>query len=137
MQLKRGVKQMLAEANAEIDTLSVHNAVPLVDDPDVIFVDIREQAERVEGTIPGSVHAPRAFLEFQADPESDAHNRAFSSGRLLILFCRSGGRSALATKLLMDMGIPNVCHIAGGFAAWEAAGAPMAPGEPVGRHGQG
>ena len=129
MKPRRGVKQMLAEANAQIDTLSVHDGVPLVEDPDVIFVDIREREERRQGTIPGSVHAPRSFLEFQADPESDAHNRVFSSGRRLILFCRSGGRSALATKLLMDMGIPNVVHIAGGFAAWEAAGAPVVPGE--------
>jgi rhodanese-related sulfurtransferase len=128
MQLKRGVKQMLAEANAQIDTLAVHDAAALVDDPKVIFVDVRDQEERRQATIPGSVHAPRSFLEFQADPESEAHNPVFSSGRRLILFCRSGGRSTLATKLLMDMGVPGVTHIAGGFAAWEAAGAPVAPG---------
>lgn len=129
MQLKRGVKQMLADANAQIDTVSVHDAVPLVEDPEVIFVDIREQVERAQSTIPGSVHAPRAFLEFQADPDSDIHNRVFSSGRRLILFCRSGGRSTLAAKLLTDMGVPNVAHVAGGIAAWEAAGAPVVPGE--------
>lgn len=126
MSLKRGVKQMLAEANAEIDTVSVHDAVGLLEDPDVVFVDIREQVERAQGTVPGSAHAPRAFLEFQADPESDAHNPVFSSGRRLLLFCRSGGRSALAAKTLVDMGVPNVAHIAGGFAAWEAAKAPVA-----------
>lgn len=124
MSLKRGVKRLLAEANAEIDTVSVHDAVALLNDPQVVFVDIREQVERAQGTVPGSVHAPRAFIEFQADPESDAHNAAFSSGKRLLLFCRSGGRSALATKTLVDMGVPNVAHIAGGFAAWEAAGAP-------------
>ncbi len=129
MELKRGVKQMLAEANAQIDTVSVHDAVKLVEDPEVIFVDIREQAERLQGTVPGSVHAPRAFLEFQADPQSDMHNRVFSSGRRLLLFCRSGGRSTLAAKLLVDMGVPNVAHIAGGFAAWQAAGGPVVPGE--------
>lgn len=125
MSLKHGVKQMLAEANARIDTISVHDAVSMVNEPDVIFVDIREQAERAQGTIPGSAHAPRAFIEFQADPESDAHNPVFSSGKRLVLFCRSGGRSALATRTLLDMGVPNVAHIAGGFAAWEAADAPV------------
>ncbi|MBK81127.1 MAG: hypothetical protein CMQ43_09485 [Gammaproteobacteria bacterium] len=125
MSLKRGVKQMLAEANAEIDTVSVHDAVSLLDDPEVVFVDIREHVERAQGTVPGSAHAPRAFLEFQADPESDAHNKVFSSGKRLLLFCRSGGRSALAAKTLVDMGVPNVAHIAGGFAAWEAAKAPV------------
>ncbi|MEQ8485878.1 MAG: rhodanese-like domain-containing protein [Pseudomonadales bacterium] len=126
MSLKRGVKRMLAEANAEIDTVSVHDAVSLLNDSDVVFVDIREQVERAQGTVPGSAHAPRAFLEFQADPESDAHNKVFSSGKRLLLFCRSGGRSALAAKTLLDMGVPNVAHIAGGFAAWEAASAPVA-----------
>ncbi len=129
MQVKRGVKQMLADANARIETVSVHDALRHVEDPGVIFVDIREQGERLVGTIPGSVHAPRAFLEFLADPESDMHNRVFSSGRRLLLFCRSGGRSTLATGLLVDMGIPDVAHIAGGFAAWEAAGGPVVPGE--------
>lgn len=125
MALKRGLKQMLAEANAEIDTVSVHDALWLVNDPEVVFVDIREQVERAQGTVPGSAHAPRAFLEFQADPESEAHNPVFSSGKRLLLFCRSGGRSALAAKTLQDMGVPNVAHIAGGFAAWEAARAPV------------
>ncbi len=125
MALKRGVQQMLAQANAEIDTVSVNDALWLVNDPQVVFVDIREQVERAQGTVPGSAHAPRAFLEFQADPESDAHNPVFSSGKRLLLFCRSGGRSALAAKTLQDMGVPNVAHIAGGFAAWEAARAPV------------
>jgi len=125
MQLKRGVKQMLAEANAQIDTIAVPDAVAMLHDPNVAFVDIREQVERQQSTIPGSAHAPRGFLEFQADPASDAHNKVFSSGKRLVLFCRSGGRSALATKTLMDMGITDVAHIAGGFAAWEAAGAPV------------
>ncbi len=125
MQLKRGLKQMLAEANAQIDTLAVHDALALLDDPGVVFIDIREAAERQQGTIPGSVHAPRSFLEFHADPSSDVHNPVFSSGNRLVLFCRSGGRSALATKTLLDMGVPGVAHIAGGYAAWEAARAPV------------
>ena len=125
MELKIGVKQMLAEANAKIDTIAVHDAIALLDDPEVAFVDLREQVERQQGTIPGSAHAPRGFLEFQAEPQSDAHNPVFSSGKRLVLFCRSGGRSALAAKTLVDMGVPEVVHIAGGFAAWEAANAPV------------
>jgi 3-mercaptopyruvate sulfurtransferase SseA len=34
--------------------------------------------------------------------------------------------SALATKTLQDMGVPQVAHIDGGFSAWKAAGAPVA-----------
>jgi hypothetical protein len=46
------------------------------------------------------------------------HNPVFASGDRLILFCASGGRSALAAKTLVDMGFEDVCHVAGGMAAW-------------------
>jgi len=89
------------------------------------FIDIREGDEREQGTIAGSVHVPRGFLEFHADPESQMHNPVFASGDRLILFCASGGRSALAAKTLVDMGFEDVCHVAGGMAAWREAGGPV------------
>jgi rhodanese-related sulfurtransferase len=117
------LQKMLAEANAVIATISVHDALSLVDDPDTAFVDIRETVERQQnGVIPSAVHAPRGFLEFIADPQGPMHNEVFSSGKRLILFCATGGRSTLASKTLMDMGFENVAHIAGGFAAWREAG---------------
>lgn len=117
------VKTMLAEANAVIDTVAVHDAVNYLEDPDVVFIDVRDDSERrKEGRIPGTVHAPRGFLEFFADPQSPMHNPVFVSGKRLILFCATGGRSTLATKTLVDMGVPNVAHFAGGFSAWRAAG---------------
>lgn len=124
--IKHGFKAMLAEANAVIETISVGEALGRVDDPTAVFVDIRESAERAkEGSIPGSVHAPRAFIEFIADPESPMHNEALSSGKQLILFCASGGRSTFAAKTLKDMGLENICHVAGGIAAWRKAGGPV------------
>ncbi len=124
--VKRGFKAMMAEANAVIETVSVQDALQLVDDPDVVFVDVRETVElRNEGTIAGAIHAPRGFLEFLADPESPMHDRALSSGKRLVLFCASGGRSTFAARTLIDMGIDNVCHIAGGLSAWKQARGPM------------
>ena len=123
--LKHGAKQLLAEANAEIKTLTAQEALVLVDDPDVVFVDVRETVERQKtGGVKGSVHAPRGFLEFHADPESPMHVAALSSGKKLVLYCAAGGRSALAAKTLKDMGVPNVSHMAGGFGAWKQAGGP-------------
>ncbi|MCH9019699.1 MAG: rhodanese-like domain-containing protein [Proteobacteria bacterium] len=117
--VQRGFKQLIAEANSVIETITVPQALTLVGDPGVQFVDVRETAERQQsGTIQGAVHAPRGFLEFHVDPESPMHNPALSAGKRLVLFCGSGGRSALAAKTLHDMGVANVCHIAGGFAAW-------------------
>ena len=121
----RGFKQMLAEANAVIETISVPDAQALVGDPDVVFVDVRETVERqASGGIKDSVHVPRGFLEIIADPETPMHIDSLASGKRLVLYCGSGGRSALAAKTLMDMGLENVCHIAGGYGAWVEAGGP-------------
>ncbi|MEM1199008.1 MAG: rhodanese-like domain-containing protein [Pseudomonadota bacterium] len=120
--LKLGFKQMLAEANAVIETVSVPDLPYLQDDPDVVIVDVRDEAERErEGAIPYSVHAPRGLLEFMADPESPIYNDALTTDRRLVLYCGTGGRSALAAKTLTDMGYPEVLSLAGGYAAWSAA----------------
>lgn len=122
MALKHGFKQMLAEANAAIETIAVKDALAIYGEEGYLFVDIREGEERNQGTIPGSVHVPRGFLEFHVDPESPAHNPKLATDDRLVLFCASGGRSALAAKTLVDMGFEDVCHIAGGVAAWREAG---------------
>lgn len=115
---------MLAEANAAVETIPVEQAVTMAGDQDVVFVDVREGAEREKGTVKGSVHASRGFLEFHADPASPMHKPELTSGKKLVLFCGSGGRSALAAKTLKDMGIENVAHVAGGFGAWQKVGGP-------------
>ena len=117
-------KEMLAEANSAVETIPVERAISMADDPNVVFVDVREGAEREKGTIKGSVHASRSFLEFHADPASPMHKPELASGRKLVLFCGSGGRSALAAKTLKDMGVENVAHVAGGFGAWQKANGP-------------
>ena len=76
--------------------------------------------------IPGAFHAPRGMLEFWVDPESPYHKDIFASGKTFVFYCRSGQRSALATKTVRDMGLEAVCHIEGGFTAWTEAGAPVA-----------
>ena len=124
MELKHGFKKMLAEANAAIETVSVQDAIAVHGEPGYTFIDIREGEERAKGTIAGSVHVPRGFLEFRADPESQMHDPVFSKGDRLVLFCASGGRSALAAKTLVDMGFEDICHIAGGMDAWAEAGGP-------------
>jgi rhodanese-related sulfurtransferase len=126
MKLKRGYKQLIDEANAKIETLSVADALAKHGDADVVFVDIRETKElEREGAIPGAFHAPRGMLEFWVDPESPYHKQIFSSGKSFVLYCQSAWRSALATAALADMGMTSVSHIEGGFSAWKKAGAPI------------
>ena len=120
--LKRSFKELLAEANAVIETVSVQDLDFHLDDDETVLVDVRETFEReADGLIPGSVHAPRGLLEFMADPDSPSHNAALDPERRIILYCGTGGRSALAAKTLFDMGYGDVASLAGGYAAWCSA----------------
>ena len=123
--VKKGIKELIAEAEAEIQTLTVDEAIKLVNDESTTIIDLRDIRELYkEGRITGSVHAPRGMLEFWADPDSPYHREVFSSGKKLVLHCAVGWRSALATKTLQDMGLENVCHIGGGYQAWQEAAGP-------------
>lgn len=120
--LKRGFKQMLAEANAVIESVSVQDLAYLMEDTDAVLVDVRETVEREsDGAIPGSLHVPRGMLEFKADPDSPVYDNDLNPDDRLILYCGTGGRSALAAKTLSDMGYQDVSSLAGGYAAWLAA----------------
>jgi rhodanese-related sulfurtransferase len=120
--LKRGFKAMLAEANAVIETVSVPDLAYHLEDGEALLVDVRDLAERErDGAIPDSVHVSRGLLEFKADPESPLYEAALRPERRIILYCGSGGRSALAAKTLHDMGYGDVASLAGGYAAWRKA----------------
>lgn len=120
------VKSMLAEANADIVTLSVEEAMSRHGREDVLLIDIRDPRElEREGAVPGAFHAPRGMLEFWIDPESPDFKPVFGEDKQFIFFCAGGMRSALTTKTLQDMGLKPVAHVAGGFGAWKAAGGPV------------
>ncbi|MGH1353329.1 MAG: rhodanese-like domain-containing protein [Methyloligellaceae bacterium] len=115
-------EQLVAEAESEIETLTVEEAKSLFNNPAVQFIDVRDVRELWrEGTIPGSYHAPRGMLESWVDPQSEYAKKVFQSDRKYVFFCAAGMRSALATKTVQDMGLNNACHIRGGFAAWKNA----------------
>lgn len=115
---------MVEDALREVQTLEPQQAIALWQQPQVLFVDIRETAELArEGLIPGALHAPRGVLEFWVDPASDWHRPELAvPGQSLLLYCAIGWRSALAAQVLQRMGVPRVSHLGGGFSAWRAAG---------------
>lgn len=128
MKLKKSVKELCAEAEAQIETWDAKTAIAHRNDADVQLVDIRDVRELWrEGGVPGALHAPRGMLEFWIDPDSPYAKPAFQSGRRFVFFCAGGLRSALAAKTVQDMGVAPVCHIRGGFAAWKEAGGPIVP----------
>jgi len=120
--ITKGIEALVAEAEGEIETLTARQAMDLLDDEDVTFVDIRDIRELWrEGTVPGSVHAPRGMLEFWVDPDSPYYREVFGTGKKFVFFCAGGLRSALATLAVQRMGLQPVAHIEGGFGAWKQA----------------
>ncbi|NEX63251.1 rhodanese-like domain-containing protein [Noviherbaspirillum galbum] len=126
MPLKKGYRQLVDEAMAQVKTYSVDEALARMTDPEVQFVDIRDVRElEREGVIPGAYSAPRGMIEFWVDPDSPYFKPVFQGKKEYIFFCAAGWRSALTTKTVQDMGMDNVAHIDGGFGAWKKAGAPV------------
>ncbi len=122
--ISKGIKALLAEANAVIPTLSVEAAAAMLGREDVQFVDLRDPRElEREGRIPGAFHCPRGMLEFWIDPESPYAKPVFQADKTFVFFCAGGWRSALAARTAQEMGLKPVAHIEGGFGAWKKSGA--------------
>lgn len=120
------LKDMIDAANAAVVTVTPEEIIPLVGQPDLLVVDVREPGElRRTGKIPGALHAVRGMLEFYADPQSPYHKPELAPDRPVIVTCASGGRSALAAKTLKDMGFADVRNLAGGMNAWKEANGPV------------
>lgn len=122
----KSAKELVAQANSRVKTVSAQEAMSLVEDPDIVFVDLRDSAElQRDGKIPGAVHVNRGMLEFVLDPSLPYHNPVFSSGKKILFYCASGGRSALAADTAQSMGLERVSHLGGGFKGWKEASGPV------------
>jgi rhodanese-related sulfurtransferase len=121
------VKEMLATANAEVPRVPPAEARALIGRGNVLVVDVRDPAElQAGGKLKGAVNVPRGMLEFRADPESPYHNSAVAPDKTVLVYCASGGRSALSGKTLKDLGYAAVYNI-GGFKELADAGLDTEP----------
>jgi rhodanese-related sulfurtransferase len=125
------VKQMMEAANAAVPKITPDKARELVAKGNALIVDVRDAPEvEKSGKVAGALHVSRGMLEFRADPDSPYHDKNFSKNKTMILYCASGGRSALGGKVLKDMGYNTVYNL-GGFKDWaESGGAIDKPIEP-------
>ncbi len=125
------VKQMLEAANAAVPKISPKQAQEMIGKGNTLVLDVRDAPEvEKSGKVAGALHVSRGMLEFRADPDSPYYDKNFSRDKNVILYCASGGRAALAGKVLKDMGYANVYNI-GGFKDWaDSGGAVDHPIEP-------
>lgn len=116
------VKEMLAAANAAVPKITHDAARKMMSDENALVADVRDASEvQAGGKIKGALHVSRGMLEFRADPDTPYHDKSFARERPIILYCASGGRSALGGKVLKDLGYENV-HNLGAFKDWAESG---------------
>ena len=121
------VKEMLAEANAAVPRLSPADTRTKMGAANVLVLDVRDPPEvQASGKLTGAVNVSRGMLEFRADPESPYYNPAFQKDKTVLVYCASGGRSALVGKILKDFGYGTVYNI-GGFKELADAGLEAEP----------
>ena len=114
--------QLVADANEQIASLSVEELDAAINLDGLVLLDVREADEYRLEAIPGALLAPRGMLEFYADPTNPFHRHNLQPTQRVVLYCGSGGRSALAALALKTMGYSQVAQLQGGFKAWKAAG---------------
>ncbi len=116
------VKEMIGAANAVVPKIGADEARKLIGDEDALVVDVRDAPEvQASGKIKNALHVSRGMLEFRADAETPYHDNSFRKDRPIILYCASGGRSALSGKVLKDMGYERVYNL-GAFKDWAENG---------------
>jgi rhodanese-related sulfurtransferase len=116
------VKQLMEAANAAVPKITPDKVRDLIAKGNTLIVDVRDAPEvEKSGKVAGAVNISRGMLEFRADPESPYHDKNFSKDKTVILYCASGGRSALSGKALKDMGYNEVYNL-GGFKDWAESG---------------
>jgi rhodanese-related sulfurtransferase len=127
--LTHTVRDLVAAARARIREISPQELVAFRE-AGVPIIDVREPDEFAEGHIPGAVNIPRGLLEFEVDGHPAVAYRAAEElshrERPVVLYCLSGGRSALAAAALQGLGFASPLSLAGGILHWEDAGRPLA-----------
>ena len=111
---------LVAEAKQLTQEIALQDAEAAIAAADVLL-DVREPDEYAMGHLAGSVLMPRGVLEFKLS----ATPALLARDLKVVIYCKTSGRAALAAQTMKTMGYLNVCSIAGGMDAWQAAGKPV------------
>ena len=127
--ITKSAASIVKQALTEVPAITVEDAMALVDSDTHVFVDLRDGTEQAKtGIIPGAIASSRGMMEFHIDPESPAHKPAFNQDKTYVFYCASGGRSAIAAQVAMEMGLKPVVNLTGGVGKWSKMGGPLEHG---------
>jgi rhodanese-related sulfurtransferase len=120
--MAKTAKELVEAANAVVPKVTPAQAQEMIASGNTLVVDVRDAPEvEQSGKVAGAVHVPRGMLEFRADPESPYHDQHFAKDKRVILYCASGGRSALSGQALKELGYAEVYNL-GAFKDWAESG---------------
>jgi rhodanese-related sulfurtransferase len=120
--MAKTAKDLVEAANAVVPRISPAKAQEMIAKGNTLVVDVRDAPEvEQSGKVAGAVHIPRGMLEFRADPESPYHDQNFAKDKTVIVYCASGGRSALSGQALKELGYSEVYNM-GAFKDWAESG---------------
>lgn len=111
--MAKTVMELVQQAKSSINEVSVEQAKTMIES-DCTVLDVREPAEYEAGHIANAKHIPRGMLEFMIGNHPDFQDKKAS----VVVYCKGGGRSALATATLQQLGFTQVHSMLGGFDAW-------------------
>ena len=126
--MAKRLADFVKEARAQIRELKADELDEMIEDhTDVLIVDVREPQEFAQGHIPGALNVPRGTLEGAADQgyKHRVQTLCDAQTRDVVLYCATGGRSAMAAKTLQEMGFTRATSLAGGIEMWAAEGLPV------------
>jgi rhodanese-related sulfurtransferase len=122
--MSTSIMDMVAAAKSVVPAITPGELQSLIGQTDVLVVDVRDHPEVAQtGKIQGALHVSRDMLEFRADEAKLHYNAAFTKDKMIVVYCASGGRAALAGQALLDLGFTNVRNL-GGFGDWVNSGGP-------------
>lgn len=125
-----GKMDLINQAKKEVGEMTPKTLKKLLDDAeDVIVLDVRENEQRSEGSIPSDdMNAENFFAITRGNLEWEVANKITDKDAVIVTYCRKGGRGALAAKVLREMGYKKTTTLKGGLKGWAKAGYPIQTG---------
>ena len=121
--ITKSAKDIVKAAKLAVPAMNAEEALALAGSPDHIFVDMRDSEEQAKTkVIQGAITSSRGMMEFHFNPESPLHKPEFSQEKTYVFYCASGGCSAMAAAVTIDMDLSPVVNLTGGVGVWDMAG---------------
>ena len=116
------LNDLLIDANNEVRSLDYVETLNKIENDKCVIIDVREESELIQhGYIKNAINIPRGLIEFKLAPDSANNPISIDDNTNILVYCAGGHRSALAAKVLQDLGFKNVFNI-GGFTDWVNSG---------------